>query len=367
LDDDVINGHMMMLNSHNKIIYGDGPNIMSTYYFSSFFFDKLLKKDGTHESFLRKFNTHDYGRLIFPVNLSNSHWIYIRADTNNHSTSCYDPLRGEYPSEINTLINWLELELPNSRSQWSTSYLTDLPRQKNGHDCGVYLLLYAHHQTFNREGTFGPINQNLLNRSREIFGCDILRGKLGEYNQADPQDVHTVNVGDKVPEKPTYRNVVVSHQAGVTNVNHPRKFGPSPSSSDDTKVEITQSMTQDRVNTNLSLNSDISTGDPSESEAEDIPPVGNSANITPSQPSPEAELRNGNLYRHDGPCPICPASSKQSFTCVQTLNQHLRSFHQGVRASEINKIIRHRVYSNCPKCGLLFSKKIETTSVSVQG
>jgi sentrin-specific protease 1 len=151
LNDEIINSYLSMISIHNNKIIGQGADIISTHYFSSFFVTNLLKNDGSHGSVLKKFNINKYSRLVFPINIKNEHWVFASADTNSLTIECYDPLGGENENNttvLNAIINWLEVELPHSENSWNAILPKGLPKQKNGYDCGVFLLLYAHHTAF---------------------------------------------------------------------------------------------------------------------------------------------------------------------------------------------------------------------------
>ena len=86
----------------------------------------------------------------------------------------------------------------------------------------------------------------------------------------------------------------------------------------------------------------------------------------PSTPA-GMKLHDGSNYSHNGACPLCPKTSKSIYASVQALNKHLRMKHEDSRASEINHLIGHKVYSNCPKCGKLFSKKLDLHTKHCKG
>ena len=77
--------------------------------------------------------------------------------------------------------------------------------------------------------------------------------------------------------------------------------------------------------------------------------------LTQTQKPSKVKLKNGKLYKPNGPCPICPKGSTAVYYCKPSLNHHLRSKHPSTFAGDINKQIGHQVYGNCNRCGKLFA------------
>jgi hypothetical protein len=118
------------------------------------------------------------------------------------------------------------------------SYPEGLPEQTNSTDCGVFLLLFAHHQTFYEGEDFGRGDQERLDRSREIFGCDILRGKLGDITPSRSGGAQRASSNHRDGEKPTYRSFMIATQPDNKGGDAPHKLCVSAAQKSYRKVEI---------------------------------------------------------------------------------------------------------------------------------
>ena len=192
----------------------------------------------------------------------------------------------EYTTTIvNALINWLEIELPLSEGSWNTSYPEGLPKQRNGYDCGVFLLLYAHHLAFDEEKTFGPIDQDTLDRSREIIACDILRGRFFDYvDEGETACGESVegnseeSVKHQDGEKPPYRRVLITNNQKHSTETAPHKPAFSNAPNGYRKVEINGHIPEHPKMPISNRVVTLSTGENHNLKSKNAPPVGKISN-----------------------------------------------------------------------------------------
>ena len=95
--------------------------------------------------------------LFVPVNISNTHWIFLRVDFDSKTIELYDSMGGPNPSNRKYLLalryylydeecKTVAPERCPDFEQWKADWrIRDMsrhsPRQRNGNDCGVFTLL----------------------------------------------------------------------------------------------------------------------------------------------------------------------------------------------------------------------------------
>jgi hypothetical protein len=170
--------------------------------------------------------------------------------------------------------------MPHSEKSWSTSFPKGLPKQKNGYDCGIFLLLYAYHIAFEERTKFGPINQTTLDRGRETIGCDILRGRFFEYGD-ERKKTPVVNPGENTP-KPAYRSISLSQQNENDRPTNSGKLGTSLNRTSQKTIEIDTEVVQNQGNPIRNQSSNVPTSGTSTTWPKNAPPGENShKNINP--------------------------------------------------------------------------------------
>ena len=167
--------------------------------------------------------------------------------------------------------------------------------------------------------------------------------------------------------KPAYRQVSITTLGKITEDNRPPKLSfPTPLRKIQTRG-VSMPITEHVNDATSHQVKEEPTEGASLKPSKNTPPVGILSNMClPSTPA-GMKLHDGSNYSHNGACPLCPKTSKSIYASVQALNKHLRMKHEDSRASEINHLIGHKVYSNCPKCGKLFSKKLDLHTKHCKG
>ncbi|XP_070554739.1 sentrin-specific protease-like [Ptychodera flava] len=127
-----------------------GPDI---YTFSTFLYAHLLRNGyvavqrWTSEAdlFLKDI-------VLFPINVNDSHWIICAADMRTRTLRCYDSLFDKGVSRmvyLNKLREYLSLERKKVYGKdaaawnWTLECVRQVPQQRNGFDCGVFVCLFA--------------------------------------------------------------------------------------------------------------------------------------------------------------------------------------------------------------------------------
>ena len=129
----------------------------------------------------------NFGKIFFPINIENMHWILIVVYTEAREIVCYDSLN-IVPTETNLrylkgVEDYLMAEIDakclddSLKDGWVTKVFASTCQQENLRDCGVHVCINAlllcaeldvsvHRKGFMEEG------------SRRKIGLDILRGSI---------------------------------------------------------------------------------------------------------------------------------------------------------------------------------------------
>jgi Ulp1 family protease len=176
LDDEAINTYSLLLTDRDSMMKATPSSVRhlttpppKCCFFSSFFMSKLFFDNGYNYDAAKVWTNmqgsrsnrkeisfvlqatqtvFDLDLLLFPVNLNNAHWslavIYIKGQ----KFSYYDPMGGRQPDVLDALSKWLAEEhfcrkgSHKDFSSWPKLYPSDIPKQTNGYDCGLFLLMF---------------------------------------------------------------------------------------------------------------------------------------------------------------------------------------------------------------------------------
>ena len=192
LSDEIINYYFQLLNERKK-------NSKSCFSWSSFFWTKL----SSHERLEYKYrgvqnwstkkaiDVFSFDILFVPLNIEKSHWALGVVDMKNHTTHYLDSLDRDtdYPLFHEYIQRYLRDEWSDKKKVGecpkfiSEKPPSNLPLQKNGNDCGVYVTLFALaiasgipiDELGDTKRVFG--NENILNFRKRIL-ADIVRGSI---------------------------------------------------------------------------------------------------------------------------------------------------------------------------------------------
>ncbi|WUR03525.1 sumo-specific peptidase 1 (SENP1) [Vairimorpha necatrix] len=136
LNDKIINSYMEFLHEYDPEIY-----IFSSYFYTN------LRKGGIERvsKYTSNINIFEYRLLFFPVHLHN-HWVFVCYDVLKKKLEYRDSLGGSSDSVLENLSEFIESEykrIYNEELSVSQIYIENIRKQDNGHDCGVFTLMYA--------------------------------------------------------------------------------------------------------------------------------------------------------------------------------------------------------------------------------
>ena len=78
-----------------------------------------------------------------------NHWVLAVVDLKRKVVSYYDSCHGRDEVVVRNLKRWVVDEAENKLNEewdiadWKEEYPSDIPRQENGVDCGMFMLSYA--------------------------------------------------------------------------------------------------------------------------------------------------------------------------------------------------------------------------------
>lgn len=200
LNDEIINSYFELIaNRSEKLAKVFKAGIPRCIMLNSFFYAKLNCRGGYDYSrvsrWTRKYtDLFGYDKILIPINQPN-HWVLVVINFAKKTVEYYDSLFGEDSTCANYILRWLGDEWAdkyktnpkykdcNPRvSGWSIVYPKDIPRQRNGYDCGVFTCKNA--ECLSRSDSIN-FTQKETPHIREVMMYELYKGKL----LLDPTDI----------------------------------------------------------------------------------------------------------------------------------------------------------------------------------
>ncbi|KAG9321005.1 hypothetical protein KVV02_003983 [Mortierella alpina] len=141
LNDEVINFYGNLILARSK----ESTTLPKIHVFSTFFY-KTLSEQGYDKvkRWTKKVKIFELDYVLIPIHCSGNHWTTAVIDMKNKRIEYYDSLLGNNPKCFLILRGYLEqecqdkLKKPFDFQGWENDCPKDIPRQKNGFDCGVF-------------------------------------------------------------------------------------------------------------------------------------------------------------------------------------------------------------------------------------
>ncbi|KAJ2082010.1 SUMO1 sentrin specific peptidase 1 [Coemansia sp. RSA 988] len=166
LNDEVINFYMQLIMTRSQ----KTPTLPKVHAFNTFFYSTLCDKGYTRvRRWTRRVKLFEQDLIIVPVHLG-VHWCCAVIDFRSKSIAYYDALLGDNPKCLRLLMNYLHEEFKDKQGQdfdengWSMSCEKDIPRQRNGYDCGVFAIMFAEYVSRDAPLSFSQENLPFLRR-----------------------------------------------------------------------------------------------------------------------------------------------------------------------------------------------------------
>lgn len=143
-----MNGYMHLINERDLHLHGR----RTVYAFSCYFFTQL-SVDGYAYDRVRKWtrraniDVFKLDKIIFPLNIDNSHWVLAVVDLKAQEIQYFDSLGGNHPALYHRLRRWLGDECLDKGAEFSLegwrNSRPSCPKQSNSCDCGVFACCFA--------------------------------------------------------------------------------------------------------------------------------------------------------------------------------------------------------------------------------
>lgn len=119
------------------------------HYFNSFFYTKICNQG--HQGvarWTRRVDVFSKNKLLFPINLGNSHWVTGCINVRHRRIEYYDSMHAPNPAFFRRMRSWLKAEHRAKRgtpfclgaARWEDHVDPSFPLQTNGYDCGVFTM-----------------------------------------------------------------------------------------------------------------------------------------------------------------------------------------------------------------------------------
>ena len=120
-------------------------------------------------------------KIFFPCNVNNNHWCCVVAFMQEKRIQYYDSMGGHGIYYLEGLMKYIkdewkakkDGELPDPDMWKLVTCESDIPRQLNGFDCGVFTCMFADFLSCDRPLSF---SQNHITQCRERIALSIMKG-----------------------------------------------------------------------------------------------------------------------------------------------------------------------------------------------
>ncbi|KAI6182956.1 hypothetical protein M3Y97_00436000 [Aphelenchoides bicaudatus] len=177
LNDEVINFYLNLIMQRSEN-HRDLPKV---YVFNTFFLKTLNSRGYAGvKRWTRKVDIFDFDVLLIPVHLGN-HWCLSVIDMKAREINYFDSLGGTNHGCLETLKNYLLEEHRDKKkselnlSSWSFECRSEIPRQMNGSDCGVFTCCFAELSSRRLDFKF---DQRIMPYYRQRMVYEICQKKL---------------------------------------------------------------------------------------------------------------------------------------------------------------------------------------------
>ncbi|KAI4902375.1 hypothetical protein NFI96_018845 [Prochilodus magdalenae] len=179
LNDEVINFYLNLVMARSEHDAG----AIKVYCFSTFFFPKL--HGGGHAAVRRWTKAVDlflYDIILIPLHLG-VHWSLVAVDLRTKSVRSYDSMGQRHDDICNLILMYMKEEYKVKKGKdlevlkWTVTSMraNEVPQQKNGSDCGVFVCKYADYIARGRPFTFRQCHMPYF---RKAMIWEILKQRL---------------------------------------------------------------------------------------------------------------------------------------------------------------------------------------------
>ncbi|XP_045786861.1 ubiquitin-like-specific protease ESD4 [Trifolium pratense] len=185
LNDEVINLYLELLKERER---RDPQKYLNCHFFNTFFYKKLISgKNGYDYKSVRRWTTqkklgyglHECDKIFVPIH-QQIHWCLAVINKKEKKLQYLDSLKGIDTQVLGVLARYFVDEVKDKTGEdidiscWEKEFVEDLPEQKNGYDCGMYMVKYTDFYSRNLRLCF---NQSHMPYFRLKTAKEILRLK----------------------------------------------------------------------------------------------------------------------------------------------------------------------------------------------
>uniref|UniRef100_A0A915DMI0 Ubiquitin-like protease family profile domain-containing protein n=1 Tax=Ditylenchus dipsaci TaxID=166011 RepID=A0A915DMI0_9BILA len=145
LNDAIINSYLDFVVKRSE----SSPLLPTAFAFDTHFYTELEQKGMVDlKKWTKKLDVFAYDILIVPIHQT-GHWALVIVDLRRKTISYYDSLLGDGANTLRIIRKFLEqTEKPENTNRfnkkvWLCDSPKDIPKQKNGYDCGLFLCCFA--------------------------------------------------------------------------------------------------------------------------------------------------------------------------------------------------------------------------------
>jgi len=153
--------------------------------FNSYFYSFLSDEERGYnyqkvKGYSKKIDLFSFNKILIPLHLVN-HWCLAIINFEEKKIEYYDSLKGNNYTCFKVLKTYLSDERKNKNnseydlSDWTEYSPKNIPEQRNGYDCGVFMCQFAKHLAFGKLLSFEQRDMSLLRRQMilEIMNCSL--------------------------------------------------------------------------------------------------------------------------------------------------------------------------------------------------
>ncbi|XP_020221685.1 ubiquitin-like-specific protease ESD4 isoform X1 [Cajanus cajan] len=185
LNDDVVNLYMALLKEREQ---REPQKFLKCHFFNTFFYKKLISGiEGYDYKSVRRWTSQrklgysllECDKIFVPIH-QNIHWCLAVINKRDKTFQYLDSMKGEDISVLDKLAQYFVDEVNDKTGKdidvttWEKECVKDLPMQKNGYDCGMFMIKYADFYSRGLELCFSQENMSYF---RVRTAKEILRLK----------------------------------------------------------------------------------------------------------------------------------------------------------------------------------------------
>ena len=119
----------------------------------------------------------EYDHVLIPVNLNRNHWVLVSVNLNTKTCTYYDSLGGVDFSTVKQITQFFDdyfTTIPEFNKEWKY-YAPTIPKQKNSHDCGVFICKFMDYISRGNKFNFSHDDMDYF---RILIGIQICNSQL---------------------------------------------------------------------------------------------------------------------------------------------------------------------------------------------